>query len=40
MPQAVIEQVPTIERYRVFVANTGQAALVGPDTRTVVDIVE
>ena len=40
MPQAVVEQVPTIERYRLFVTNNGGVALVDPDTRTVVDVIE
>jgi hypothetical protein len=40
MPQAVVAQVPTIERYRVFVTNNGGVALVDPDTRTVVDVIE
>ena len=40
MPQAVIEQVPAIERYRMFVTREGQVALVDPSTRRVVDVVE
>ena len=40
MPQAVIAEVPTIERYRVFVTGNGRVALVDPDTRTVVDVIE
>lgn len=38
VPQAVIVQIPMIERYRLFVAND-QVVLVDPDTREVVDVV-
>ena len=40
MPQAVVAQVPAIERYRVVVTNNGRVALVDPETRMVVDVVE
>jgi hypothetical protein len=38
VPQAVIAQIPMIERYWLFVAND-QVVLVDPDTREVVDVV-
>jgi hypothetical protein len=38
VPQAVVVQVPMIERYQLFVAND-QVVLVDPDTREVVDVV-
>src|SRR5271166_1058109 len=38
VPQAVVVQIPMIERYRLFVAND-EVVLVDPDTREVVDVV-
>jgi hypothetical protein len=38
VPQAVVGQIPMIERYRFFVAND-QVVLVDPDTREIVDVV-
>jgi hypothetical protein len=38
-PSAVVAQVPTIERYRLFVARNDQVVLVDPNTRVVVDVV-
>jgi hypothetical protein len=40
LPQVVVTQIPMIERYRVFLANNNRVALVDPDTRKVVDVVE
>jgi hypothetical protein len=38
-PSAVAAQVPTIERYRLFVARNDEVVLVDPNTRVVVDVV-
>jgi hypothetical protein len=38
-PSVVVAQVPTIERYRLFVARNDQVVLVDPNTRVVVDVV-
>ena len=38
VPDAVVAQIPMIERYRLFVAND-RVVLVDPDMREVVDVV-
>jgi hypothetical protein len=38
-PSALVAQIPTIERYRLFVARNDQVVLVDPNTRVVVDVV-
>ena len=38
-PNAVVAQVPMIQRYRLFVARNDQVVLVDPNTRVVVDVV-
>jgi hypothetical protein len=40
VPQAVVAQIPMIERYRVFLADNDRVALVDPSTRTVIDVVQ
>jgi hypothetical protein len=40
VPQAVVAQIPMIERYRVFLADNDRVALVDPSTRTVIEVVQ
>ena len=40
VPQPLVEQIPMIEQYRMFVIGGDRIVLVDPDTREVVDVIE